>query len=240
MSAAVQESLLDLGDDPVPGPVRPERVLLARGAWVDVQRGWLAGSAALFTWLAERVPWRAERRRMYDRTVDVPRLLCFYGEDAELPDPALEACRQLLSEHYRAELGEPFRTAGLCLYRDGRDSVAWHGDTTGRGGTEDTMVAILSLGTARPLLLRPRGGDGARGDGARGARASGTGGGVIGAVGDSASDAASSGTLRYHLGHGDLLVMGGSCQRTWEHAVPKSARSTGPRISVQFRPRGVR
>ena len=210
----MQESLLDSGDDPVPGPVRPERVLLARDAWVDVQRGWLVGSAALFTRLAERVPWRAERRRMYDRTVDVPRLLCFYGEDAELPDPALEACRHLLSEHYRGELGEPFRTAGLCLYRDGRDSVAWHGDTIGRGSTEDTMVAILSLGTARPLLLRPRGG--------------------------SASGGTGSGTLRYHLGHGDLLVMGGSCQRTWEHAVPKSARSTGPRISVQFRPRGVR
>lgn len=210
MSAAVQESLLDLGDSPAPGPVRPERVRLAHGAWVDVQRGWLAGSAALFSRLMERVPWRAERRRMYDRTVDVPRLLCFYQEDAELPDPALEACRRRLSEHYRAELGEPFRTAGLCLYRDGRDSVAWHGDTIGRGSTEDTMVAILSLGTARPLLLRPR----ATGSGAR--------------------------TVRYSLGHGDLLVMGGSCQRTWEHAVPKSARSTGPRISVQFRPRGVR
>ena len=225
MSVAVQESLLDLGDDPAPGLLRPERVLLARGAWVDVQRGWLAGSAALFTRLAERVPWRAERRRMYDRTVDVPRLLCFYGEDAELPDPALEACRHLLSEHYRGELGEPFRTAGLCLYRDGRDSVAWHGDTIGRGSTEDTMVAILSLGTARPLLLRPRGGNAADGSVA---------------AGDSARGGASSGTLRYHLGHGDLLVMGGSCQRTWEHAIPKSARSTGPRISVQFRPHGVR
>jgi len=227
MSVAVQESLLDFGDDPVPGLLRPERVLLARGAWVDVQRGWLAGSAALFTRLAERVPWRAERRRMYDRTVDVPRLLCFYGEDAELPDPALEACRHLLSQHYRAELGEPFRTAGLCLYRDGRDSVAWHGDTTGRGSTEDTMVAIVSLGAARPLLLRPRG-----------ASRAGTRAGASRADGD--SDGAISGTLRYHLGHGDLLVMGGSCQRTWEHAVPKSARSTGPRISVQFRPRGVR
>ena len=213
MSVLVQESLLDFSDDPAPGPVRPERVQLARGAWVDVQRGWLAGSAALFTRLAERVPWRAERRQMYDRTVDVPRLLCFYGEDAELPDPSLRACRDVLSEHYQAELGEPFRTAGLCLYRDGRDSVAWHGDTIGRGSTEDTMVAILSLGTARPLLLRPRGGSGADGG---------------------------SGTLRYNLGHGDLLVMGGSCQRTWEHAVPKSARPAGPRISIQFRPRGVR
>ena len=45
---------------------------------------------------------------------------------------------------------------------------------------------------------------------------------------------------RYEIGHGDLLVMGGSCQRTWEHAVPKTARAVGPRISVQFRPRGVR
>jgi alkylated DNA repair dioxygenase AlkB len=224
MSVAVQGSLLDFGDDPVPGSVRPERVLLARGAWVDVQRGWLAGSAALFTRLAERVPWRAERRRMYDRTVDVPRLLCFYGEDAELPDPALEVCRHLLSQHYRAELGEPFRTAGLCLYRDGRDSVAWHGDTIGRGSTEDTMVAIVSLGAARPLLLRPR-----RASRADANRADGSG-----------SGGASSGTLRYYLGHGDLLVMGGSCQRTWEHAIPKSARATGPRISVQLRPRGVR
>jgi len=45
---------------------------------------------------------------------------------------------------------------------------------------------------------------------------------------------------RSEIGHGDLLVMGGSCQRTWEHAVPKTARAVGPRISVQFRPRGVR
>lgn len=205
----IQDSLLGLCDDPVLGPLRPERTILSRGAWVDIQRGWLAGSGALFGRLMEQVPWRAERRKMYDRTVDVPRLLCFYGEGAELPDPVLTDCRERLTEHYRAELGEPFRTAGLCLYRDGRDSVAWHGDTTGRGSTEDTMVAILSLGTARPLLLRPR-------------------------MPGKAS------TLRYNLGHGDLLVMGGSCQRTWEHAIPKSAQCAGSRISVQFRPRGVR
>jgi alkylated DNA repair dioxygenase AlkB len=207
MSIAVQESLLDLGDEVAPGAVRPQRVPLARGAWIDVQRGWLTGAASLFARLAESVPWRAERRRMYDRTVDVPRLLCFYSEGAPLPDPVLDACRDTLSTHYAAELGEPFVTAGLCFYRDGRDSVSWHGDRIGRGSVEDTMVAILSLGEARPLLLRPAGGGPA---------------------------------LRYNLGHGDLFVMGGSCQRTWEHAVPKSARPVGPRISVQFRPRGVR
>jgi len=209
MSVGVQESLLDFGDEPAPGAVRPERVRLSHGAWIDVQRGWLRCSAALLRRLAAGVPWRAERRRMYDRTVDVPRLLCFYGERTRLPDPALDACRDALSAHYQAELGEPFATAGLCFYRDGRDSVAWHGDTIGRGGVEDTMIAIVSLGEARPLLLRPR-------------------------------DGGPGGTLRYNLGHGDLFVMGGSCQRTWEHAVPKSARPTGPRISVQFRPRGVR
>jgi len=139
--------------------------------------------------------------------VAVPRLLCFYGEDAPLPHPVLTAAREALSAYYGPELGEPFRTAGLCLYRDGRDSVAWHGDTIGRGKTEDTMVAIVSLGTPRPLMLRPRNG--------------GT-------------------SLRFEVGHGDLLVMGGSCQRTWEHAVPKTSQPVGPRISVQFRPRGVR
>lgn len=209
MSAVVQESLLDLGDEPTVGTVRPERVPLGDGAWIDVQRGWLAGSAALFDRLAREVPWRAERRRMYDRTVDVPRLLCFYGENARLPDPALDACGAALNACYQAELGERFVTAGLCLYRDGKDSVAWHGDTIGRGSAEDTMVAIVSLGAARPLLLRPRRGG-------------------------------SGGALRYNLGHGDLIVMGGSCQRTWEHAVPKLAGQVGPRISVQFRPRGVR
>ena len=208
MSVAVQDSLLDFGDEPTPTALRPERVPLSHGAWVDIQRGWLAGSAALFGRLVEEVPWKAERRRMYDRTVDVPRLLCFYGADAALPDPALDACRDALNAHYQAELGERFTTAGLCFYRDGRDSVALHGDTIGRGSSEDTMVAIVSLGEARPLVLRPRDGESA--------------------------------TLRYNLGHGDLIVMGGSCQRTWEHGIPKSARPTGPRISVQFRPRDVR
>jgi alkylated DNA repair dioxygenase AlkB len=210
MSVLVQESLLDVSDEPVLGPLggSVRRTTLTRGAWVDLRRGWLTGSGLVFGRLLERVPWRAEKRQMYDQVVAVPRLLCFYGEDAPLPDPVLTAARQALDAHYGPELGEPFRTAGLCLYRDGRDSVAWHGDTIGRGQTEDTMVAILSLGTPRPLLLRPRGG---------GSR-----------------------PLRFEVGHGDLLVMGGSCQRSWEHAVPKTSRPVGPRISVQFRPRGVR
>ncbi len=226
MTVEFQGSLLDLADaetggpeqtrvgplaGPVPGNTVPgdtvRRDELTNGAWVDVRPGWLTRAADLFARLVDEVPWRAERREMYDRVVDVPRLLCFYGEEDVLPDPVLEQARDQLTGYYRRELGEAFVTAGLCLYRDGRDSVAWHGDTIGRGSTEDTMVAIVSLGSPRALTLRPRGGGPAR---------------------------------RYELGHGDLIVMGGSCQRTWEHAVPKTAKPVGPRISVQFRPRGVR
>jgi alkylated DNA repair dioxygenase AlkB len=204
-----QASLFDEAVDPAVGPLDAvERTPLGAGAWVDVRAGWLRGADELFDWLAADVPWYAERRQMYERVVDVPRMLCFYGEDDPLPHPTLVDARDALSGHYAAELGEPFRTAGLCLYRDGRDSVAWHGDRIGRSRTEDTMVAIVSLGTPRRLLLRPRGGGGR--------------------------------TLRFTVGHGDLLVMGGSCQRTWEHCVPKTRHPVGPRISVQFRPRGVR
>lgn len=184
-----------------------QRLDLGNGAWLDVLPGWLHGADRLFEQLAAEVPWRAERREMYDRTVDVPRLLAFYRAEAEPPHPVLGEARTALSRHYAAELGEPFRTLGLCYYRDGRDSVAWHGDRIGRGAREDTMVAILSVGEPRVLALRPRSGGAA--------------------------------VVRRPIGHGDLVVMGGSCQRTWEHAVPKTARPVGPRISIQFRPHGV-
>jgi alkylated DNA repair dioxygenase AlkB len=206
---AVQGSLADLavpsGLDDLAGSL--ERTELAHGAWVDLRRDWIPADDLLLERLLATVPWRAERRRMYDRVVEVPRLLAFYDEGVPLPDPLLRDARRALDDHYAAELGEPFRTAGLCCYRDGRDSVAWHGDRIGKGASSDTMVAIVSIGSARGLLLRPRGGGRA---------------------------------LRFELGHGDLLVMGGSCQRTWEHAIPKTARCTGPRVSVQYRPRGVR
>ncbi|MFC4373624.1 alpha-ketoglutarate-dependent dioxygenase AlkB [Nocardia halotolerans] len=207
MSLPLQGSLFD-GDAVGLGSIETiRRTRLDASSWVDTLPGWLSGASELFERLAERVPWHAERRPMYDRVVDVPRLVSFFGENDPLPDRILVEARAALNDRYATELGEPFRTAGLCFYRDGRDSVAWHGDTIGRGATHDTMVAIISVGAARALLLRPRGG------------------------GES---------VRFTAGHGDLLVMGGACQRAWEHAVPKTARPVGPRISIQFRPRGVR
>jgi alkylated DNA repair dioxygenase AlkB len=210
MSFAMQGSLLDLDDGPTLHPLTTglTRRQLGAGAWVDLRPGWLTGGDAVFDVLHHEVPWRAERRQMYDNVVDVPRLTRFYDAGEALPHPMLVTVREALSDHYALELGERFVTAGLCLYRDGRDSVAWHGDRIGRSTTEDTMVAILSVGSPRPLMLRPRNGG--------------------------------TPTLRLPLGHGDLVVMGGSCQRTWDHAIPKTAKDVGPRISIQFRVQGVR
>jgi alkylated DNA repair dioxygenase AlkB len=198
MAVAVQESLFE----------HSERRLLGQGAWIDLRSGWLTDADELFDALVTTVPWRAERRHMYDRMVDVPRLVSFHDlSTEEPPHPRLERLRRRLNDTYAGELGEPFTTVGLCLYRDGSDSVAWHGDTIGRSSNEDTMVAIVSLGATRMFAMRPRGGGR---------------------------------SLRLPQGHGDLLVMGGSCQRTWEHAVPKTSTPTGPRVSIQFRPRDVR
>jgi alkylated DNA repair dioxygenase AlkB len=201
VAIAVQESLFDCN----------ERRPLGNGAWIDIRSGWLTGADELFNELLTTVPWRAERRQMYDRVLDVPRLVSFHDlAKEEPPHPRLSRLRRRLNDIYAGELGEPFTTVGLCWYRDGSDSVAWHGDTIGRSSTEDTMVAIVSLGATRTFALRPRG------------------------------QPSQGRSLRLPQAHGDLLVMGGSCQRTWEHSVPKTASPTGPRVSIQFRPRDVR
>jgi alkylated DNA repair dioxygenase AlkB len=199
-----QGSLLDGAADGLVAAVR--RHDLAHGAWVDHAPGWFQHADDIFLRLQDAVPWRAEQREMYDRMVDVPRLVCSYGARDTLPDPSLIDAKRTLNDRYANELGEEFVTAGLCYYRDGRDSVAWHGDRIGRGRSENTMVAIISLGAERKLSLRPRSG---------GER------------------------IDFPVGHGDLLVMGGTCQRTWDHAILKTARPVGPRISVQFRPLNV-
>jgi len=175
---------------------RLRRLVLTAGAWVDHLPAWLEGHEALFDELRRATRWAHQRRRMYERIVDVPRLVADLPEDGP-GHPVLEQAADALSRHYGLALAR----ISLAYYRDGRDSVAWHGDRLGPL-VDDTVVAILSLGEPRRFLLRP----------------------------------AAGGTSRaFELGWGDLLVMGGSCQRTWQHAVPKATQA-GPRMSVQFRP----
>ena len=83
MTLALQASLLDVATGPELGRLAEtvRRTDLGLGAWVDVRPGWVSGSDALFDRLLDEVAWQAERRHMYEHAVDVPRLLCFYGED---------------------------------------------------------------------------------------------------------------------------------------------------------------
>jgi alkylated DNA repair dioxygenase AlkB len=133
-----------------------ERIPLDDRSWVDVARRWLGGSDAVFDELVEALPLRQRTDvEMFDRLVDEPRLSAWWHVDGGLPEPMtiLAEMRSLLSNRY----GERFESIGFNLYRDGNDSVAWHGDRH-RHVVTDPIVAILSVGCARPLRLRPRGG----------------------------------------------------------------------------------
>ena len=166
---------------------------LGSGAWYDVVPGWVTGADELFARIHEAAPWTSRERPMYDRTVVEPRLTTGAWDDPPDPVPAM-------AEALSARYGLDLRVVSANLYRDGRDSVAWHGDRVGRRRRE-TVVAIVSLGSPRRFLLRPK----------TGGR-----------------------SLRLTPAAGDLVVLGGTCQRTWEHSVPKCA-SAGPRISLMFR-----
>ncbi len=184
-----------------PVAIRPEstfeRIDLGEGAWVDVARAWLGGADELCMRLIDGVDWQHHRRWMYDRMVDEPRLTHWYRASDPLPDEALAYFRVAVGRHY----GVSFGAVGLNFYRDGSDSVAPHSDRELRH-LDETLVAILTLGAARPFLLRRQGGGH---------------------------------SFDVHPGSGDLLVMGGTCQVSWEHAVPKVRGGAGPRISASIR-----
>lgn len=194
--AVYQPSLLAAGEPRVDPDARFERVELDDTAWVDVARGWLVGADTLFDQLVERVDWHQGRRWMYERVVDDPRLSCWFPAGESLPHPVLGEARAALESHY----GVSFGAVGLNYYRDGHDSVAFHRDRELRQ-VDRAMVAIVTLGSTRPFLVRPRGKGASR---------------------------------NFSPGRGDLVVMGGSCQRGWEHAVPKVTRG-GPRLSLSWR-----
>ena len=146
---------------------------------------------------------------MYDRVVDVPRLICTVDpRERPVDDPV-----RLIHASLEAALGLQFGVVGLNYYRSGADSVAWHRDRIGRSGTPMT-VALVSLGSPRTLAVRPHTDHPSRTS--------------------STTSTSPVSAHRWALGHGDLLVMSGACQRDWEHCVPKE-RCVGPRISLAFR-----
>lgn len=111
-----------------------------------------AGVAARwFAALRDGIEWQAQRRPMYDRVVDVPRLTAsWWLDDPALPDALAEAAALL-----RAALGHPFNAVGLNFYRDGRDSVALHNDKL-HSLVPGHPIALLSLGAPRRMAIRAK------------------------------------------------------------------------------------
>ena len=194
VTLAWQPSLLDAVDPGFDASFASARRRdLGEGAWLELVPGWLDGADALLGSVLSTAPWEEKQREMYDQLVVEPRLSTGLWFDPPAP---IGEMADSLSERFERDLCKV--TANL--YRDGRDSVAWHGDRVGRA-SDDTVVAILSLGSTRRFMLRPVAG------------------------GDS---------IRLTPAPGDLLVLGGTAQSTWQHSIPKVAQA-GARVSVMFR-----
>ena len=194
---------------PVIGPspeATVERVQLDDASWVDVSRGWLSGADELFDALLREVDWKSSQLFRYEKWIEERRLGSFWARGRPLPHPALAPVHKALERTY----GATFNGFGMIQYRDASDGQAFHRDTDMRW-LDDTVIAIVSLGARRPWLLRPR----------------------------SARHTLEPGKGATHdlsPGSGDLIVMGGACQRGWEHSVPYlNTLGVGVRISLQWR-----
>lgn len=107
-----------------------------------------------FTALHTKAAWTHLQRPMYDRVVDVPRLLASYRTEAFPPDLPLAE----MLERVQAAAPAPYNGVGMNLYRDGNDSVAMHSDKL-HLLTKPYPIALISLGDPRRMLIRAKTGD---------------------------------------------------------------------------------
>ena len=182
-----------------------ERNPLADGrSWVDLCSGFVRQPEPLLEQVMATTTWMQGATWRFDHYVDEHRLGAWIR-----PESMPAAVRQTglhLDSRYRVR----FSGVSTILYRDGEDFQGLHADREMKW-LDDTLIAILVLGEARPFRLRPRG-DWRDPEQRR----------------ESAED------VVLHPGHGDLLVMGGRCQRDWLHGVP-AVPTPNPRVSITWR-----
>ena len=173
-----------------------------------------AEAAALLALLTDTVAWEQRSIRLFGQLVPQPRLTAWYGDaDARyaysglrwVPRPWLPALADL-RRRVEVATGTAFNSVLLNLYRNGQDSMGWHADDEPELGPAPT-IASLSLGATRRFRLRPR-------------------------PGGPAVDVP---PLGLDLPAGSLLLMRPPTQAHWQHALPKTARPTGPRLNLTFR-----
>jgi len=131
------------------------RIDLDPESWIEYAREWLGGSDLLFDQVFKAYNWAQRSRWMYEKMVLEPRLTAHWqlGSGGPLQPALLEEIRLALGSRY----GVSFDSAGFNLYRDGQDAVAWHGDKI-RKEIAEPVVALISIGERRRLLMRPKGG----------------------------------------------------------------------------------
>lgn len=211
----MQTADLFTGDLAGDSPIRPE----LPGADLEYYPRWIAPDLAAqwFDALMQEgaVAWRQDRMMMYGRQVAIPRLNAWYGDPGldysysgipMAPRPWSPLLRQIRRQ-VSVTAGEAFTSALINLYRDGRDSVAWHADDEPELGHRP-VIASVSLGAAREFQMRHR------------------------CYRDNGLP-----VYKIMLKPGSLLLMRGDTQHNWLHQVPKrSLRNVpGPRINLTFR-----
>jgi alkylated DNA repair dioxygenase AlkB len=187
------------------------RIPLAAGAWLDHEAAWLPPPEAdrMLATLRDELAWEQREIVLFGRRILQPRLIAWAGDlgyrysGQTLEPRAFTPAASGLLARVRERTGTPFNHVLVNRYRSGEDSMGLHADDEPELGP-DPLVAIVSLGASRRLVVRPRRKqDGARHD--------------------------------LDLGHGALLVMGGTCQRHYVHGVPRQAGAVGERVSLTFR-----
>jgi alkylated DNA repair dioxygenase AlkB len=187
------------------------RIALASGAWLEHEPAWIAADEAdgLLQALRNELAWEQREIVLFGRRIVQPRLIAWAGEigyrysGQTLEPRAFTPMAQRLLARVRDRAGVPFNHVLVNRYRSGSDSMGFHADDEPELGA-DPVVATVSLGTARRLVIKPR----RRGADER---------------------------YVFDLGHGALLIMGGTCQRQYVHGVPRQPDLQGERLSLTFR-----
>jgi alkylated DNA repair dioxygenase AlkB len=183
-----------------------ERVELAPTSWVEIVRGFVRRPDAVFDDVYKSMRWQQTEVLRYDRYIPERRL----GAGARIDQHEMFRQTDL---HLRSRFRVPFMGISAILYRNGDDFQGLHSDREMRW-LDDTLIAIAVLGARRPFVLRPRGTDGV--------------------PVEKISPGSHPDDLVLTPGEGDLLIMGGACQREWLHGVPLAAAER-PRISLTWR-----
>ncbi|XP_062858665.1 alpha-ketoglutarate-dependent dioxygenase alkB homolog 3 [Trichomycterus rosablanca] len=192
------------------GPTGVSRLRLLPGFLPLEQADWM------FSKLLAELPWSQKTNYgTMGEAYEEPRLTCWYGE---LPYTYSRSTMQVnpqwhpilinLRQAIEREISHTFNSLLCNLYRNGKDSIAWHSDDEPSLGPHP-IIASLSLGDTRIFSLRKKPAP----DG----------------------DYTYVEKLKIPLSHGTLLIMEGCTQDDWQHQVAKEYHDRGPRINLTFR-----